>query len=1042
MSSRGGKRSRLLLAAALLVALAIGLLFFRGGARKGPSPEAVAAMARGVGMLESFQYGPACEALHEAVTLAPDWTDAKVDYAIALLNRVSDESTGESLSGKAIEVLREVVRAEPGNAHAHFLLGFLLTRTGETEEGLAELGRVEKPDAATHFWMGQAEVDRKNYEAALAQYAEALRLDHHLAAAQYGRFRCFTLLGRTEEAEAAKKAREEMVAGNGANLVTANAYHEIGRYALAIRRYPHERARRPPALVDVPATGLVGPPPGAPPGIAVGDVDGDGDLDLYVAGTLLENLGNFTFRAHGGLPPEPGLFLDYDGDRVLDLFLHGSADRLFRGRGDGTFEETTAAAGLGDAPTHARFALSADLDMDGDVDLFVTDEGGANRILRNNRNGTFTAIEVRTPGPSRGAIVADIDNDLDPDLVVAQDDGPPRLLRNERAAGFVDVGPAPQPQGPALIAADLDADGHEEVLTIDHPVLCADFDLDGALDEVDLPGATCATAADLDGDGVPEAVFVDGQGAVHVRTCREAKGHWVAFDLRGRTPATQDQWSAPVGPGATVEVLAGGTWQLRVSRSVEGFGGQQSPLVHFGLGSHVQADVVRILWPDRVLQAELDVPAGRVKTIEEANRKPSSCPLLFADGPGGTRFVTDLLGSGGLGFFLEPGVFGKPDPDEVIRIDGLEPVGPDYILRMLEPLEEISYLDEATLLAVDHPAEVEAIPNERFAGEEPFPEFRIFEIGRRIAPVRAFDDRGRDATALVAAVDRRYAPLERDTRFEGFAEPHWLALDFTGRVPALAPGERLVLLLDGWVEYGYSHSNLAALQAGLALSPPCLELEEGDGWRTAIPNAGYPAGLPRTMTLDVTGVVTAEHPVFRLRTNMEIYWDRIELGVDRGSGAVRISRVLPRSAELRERGYPREYRPDGALPLLYDYSLMDPGYPFRTMKGDYTRFGEVAPLLARPDDTFVIFGKGEEVVLRYPAAKLPDLPAGWRRTFMLYAVGYCKDMDAYTAFGETVEPLPFHAMSNYPYGEKEAYPDDDAHRLYRREWNTRRVPAR
>ena len=148
---------------------------------------------------------------------------------------------------------------------------------------------------------------------------------------------------------------------------------------------------------------------------------------------------------------------------------------------------------------------------------------------------------------------------------------------------------------------------------------------------------------------------------------------------------------------------------------------------------------------------------------------------------------------------------------------------------------------------------------------------------------------------------------------------------------------------------------------------------------------------------------------------------------------------MPHEAHLHERGYPREYSPDGALPLLYDYALMDPGYPFRTMAGDYTRFGEVSPLLAASDDRFVIFGKGEELTLRYRASDLPAPRPGERRTFLLYTVGFCKDMDPYTAFPDTVEPLPFRAMSNYPYPQSERYPGGEEHRRYRREWNTRRV---
>jgi hypothetical protein len=204
-------------------------------------------------------------------------------------------------------------------------------------------------------------------------------------------------------------------------------------------------------------------------------------------------------------------------------------------------------------------------------------------------------------------------------------------------------------------------------------------------------------------------------------------------------------------------------------------------------------------------------------------------------------------------------------------------------------------------------------------------------------------------------------------------------------------------------------------------------------------NTGYPAGLPRTMTLDLTNVITAKTPVFRLRTNLQLYHDRITLGIDKGGPRSRLHRLAPNDAHLHERGYPREYSPDGAQPLLYDYGLMDPSYPFKTMTGDYTRFGEVSPLLDQSDDRYVIFGKGEELTLRYPASALPPLQEGMRRTFMLYTVGFCKDMDPYTAFPDTVGPLPFQKMSNYPYGPDEHYPDDEPHRRYQAEWNTRRV---
>jgi len=997
-------------------------------------------MSRGTGLLEAFRYGEARVELARAVELAPDWTDARVNYAIALMNLTTDETTGEGLTDMALAMVKEIAAAEPDNPHARFLLGFLTLRTGgDVEAALAHLRDVPERDATTAYWIGQAEKEHGDLEAALRAYDEAILLDRHLAAAYYGRFSCLVRLSRREEAAQAKKTWQRVRTAKQVNLLTVRSYHEIGKYALAVRRYPGPRPEsRQFDWSKVPEAFGADRISGDAAAVAVGDIDGDGDLDIYLPGALFENLGALRFRKKLAFPPQAGLFFDFDNDEILDLFLYGERDRLWRGKGDGSFVEVELKTGV----RRSRFALAADLDVDGDVDLFVTEDGAPDRILRNNRDGTLTESVVGSAGPSRGAITFDYDNDQDPDLVVTRAEGPPLRFRNDRADGFFPDGAAALPEGVALVAGDLNRDGREELIVINEPLLLIDVDLDGVLDEVAPPGARTATAADFDGDAVPEIVGIDRDGRAFLLRAKVEPGHWLTLDLRGRSAPAPPQWSAPIGPGARVEVLAGGLWQLRTARSVTGFAGQHPSSLTFGLGPNRRADVVRIIWPDRVLQAELDLPADNRKVIREANRKPSSCPLLFVDGAKGTRFITDFLGSGGLGFFLEPGLYGKPDPDEVVAIGPMEPIDGHYVLRVLEPLEEVSYLDEATLIAVDHPAGTEVFANERFACEEPFPEFRIWELDERLAPVRAWNDRGVDMTARVAAVDRRYPPVHKDKRFKGFTEEHWLALDFTGRVPPVTGKQRLILVLDGWVEYGYSHSNFAAGQAGETLAPPVLELFHDGAWHTGIANTGYPAGMPRTMTLDVTGVVTRERPVFRLRTNLEIYWDRVTLGVDHGRARARVHRIQPATALLSERGYPREYSPDGAQPLLYDYDLMDPGYPFKTMAGDYTRLGEVAPLLREADDRSVIFGKGEELVLRYPARGLPPLAPGNKRTFMLYAVGFCKDMDPYTAHPYTVEPLPFRAMSNYPYPAAENFPDDEAHRRYRAQWNTRHVPQR
>jgi len=85
----------------------------------------------------------------------------------------------------------------------------------------------------------------------------------------------------------------------------------------------------------------------------------------------------------------------------------------------------------------------------------------------------------------------------------------------------------------------------------------------------------------------------------------------------------------------------------------------------------------------------------------------------------------------------------------------------------------------------------------------------------------------------------------------------------------------------------------------------------------------------------------------------------------------------------------------------------------------------------------VIIASGDEMTLEFPEAAAPALPAGWKRDFLFFNVAWMKDADLHTATGQTVEPLPFHAATQYPYGAQEHYPDDAAHRRYVERYNTR-----
>jgi hypothetical protein len=129
--------------------------------------------------------------------------------------------------------------------------------------------------------------------------------------------------------------------------------------------------------------------------------------------------------------------------------------------------------------------------------------------------------------------------------------------------------------------------------------------------------------------------------------------------------------------------------------------------------------------------------------------------------------------------------------------------------------------------------------------------------------------------------------------------------------------------------------------------------------------------------------------------------------------------------------------PERKQPESFDYQTWMPLSMWNPTPGLYTRYGDVRPLLDEVDDRLAIMGSGDEIRLLFDARELPPLPAGWARDFLLFVDGWAKDGDANTAYSQTVEPLPFHGMSRYPYGPGERFPDGPEHRLYREHYNVR-----
>jgi hypothetical protein len=154
---------------------------------------------------------------------------------------------------------------------------------------------------------------------------------------------------------------------------------------------------------------------------------------------------------------------------------------------------------------------------------------------------------------------------------------------------------------------------------------------------------------------------------------------------------------------------------------------------------------------------------------------------------------------------------------------------------------------------------------------------------------------------------------------------------------------------------------------------------------------------------------------------------------------VRVTPAPLLAANLDFHGYPRQVAQSLPGDIKFVYDDVSPTGPYAREAGNYTRYGDVLPLVTRADDRFAVFGSGEEVALDFDVRSLPPLPPGWTRDYFFMANGYEKDMDFYAADANTVAPLPFHAMGVYPYGVGKSYPGDDGHLNYLLEYNTRQV---
>ena len=760
--------------------------------------------------------------------------------------------------------------------------------------------------------------------------------------------------------------------------------------------------------------------------------------------------------------------LDSDGDRLLrpieifdipqisdvdvtDVDADGDLDILVGSRqGIWLLTNTTGMQFLSRQVTTQAVTqlVTGDVDRNVAVDAVGVSETGQSGLLQNLFHGRFRWLPAGDifGTTAAGAAVELVDSDTNQswDVLVGGSAGitlhrtrttsPGNLIPlNESAVTTSSV--------TDFVVADLDNDGRQDIAALVESGCRLWRGMpDGTFSQLDVEMPTVSgrqiKQADVDDDGDLDLLIVDDAGRLILLDNSDGnRNRWMKLVVRGKEDDDQFR-SLRVnmhGIGTVLEAASGDSLQTQIVTE---------PVVHLGLGQADQLQGLRLIWPNGVPQHIVTPEHLQARCVVLAPQiLKGSCPYIYTWNGSEFEFFSDCLWASPIGLVQANGDLAPTREWEHLLIPErhLRPRGDEYVLQLTEELWEIAYFDQVELIAVDHPADVQIFTNEK-VGPPSLAAHRIHTVRHPRLPKSVTDGNGNDLLPGLSDMDGDYVQPFTKRRLQGLTDEWTMEFD-AGEIPSDAD---LRLFLTGWIFPTDTSINLQIQQnANLQPpAPPVVEVPVEDGnWQIVRPFIGFPSGKTKTMVVDLTGVLNSDNSRFRLRSTMELYFDSAFLTVSE-SDEPTVSHPCPLvGGDLHHRGFSRRdyegsvFR-DGNGPEGYNYAQVHTARRWPTIAGRFTQFGEVGDLIQKHDDQLVVMGPGDELTLRF-AAPTEAIPKGWVRDFVLRNVGWDKDADLNTVYGQTSEPYPFRAMTHYPFATTDEEPASSAYEQYLNAFQTR-----